>query len=78
MGKLDNNNNNFNNNNNNNNNNNKIKLKKTNEKKMKEKENTATTTKATKDLVLSTLTTIHSGICFEERKKQFKKHSFRG
>ena len=45
---------------------------------MKEKENTAATTKATKDLVLSTLTTIHSGICFEERKKQFKKHSFRG
>ena len=45
---------------------------------MKEKENTAATTKATKDLVLSTLTTIHSGICFEERKKQFQKHSFRG
>ena len=74
MGKLVNNNNNF-----NNNNNNKIKLKKNKpKKKMKEKENTAATTKATKDLVLSTLTTIHSGICFEERKKQFQKHSFRG
>ena len=45
---------------------------------MKEKENTAAITKATKDLVLSTLTTIHSGICFEERKKQFQKLSFRG
>ena len=74
MGKLDNNNSNF---NNNNNNNNKIKKNKP-KKKMKEKENTAATTKATKDLVLSTLTTIHLGICFEERKKQFQKHSFRG
>ena len=45
---------------------------------MKEKENAAATTKATKDLVLSTFTTIHSGISFEERKKQFQKHSFRG